>query len=1617
MKFVTPFSSLLKKDADIAGGKGASLGEMLNAGIPVPDGFVVLSTTFDDFIEQADLSADIEAILESVDHKAIHTVDGASEKIQLLIKETAMPKLIAAEILSSFKELGSPFVAVRSSATAEDGADHAWAGQLDSYLNTTEETLLQKVQECWASLFTPRAIFYRFEKGLAETHISVAVVVQEMVNSEVSGIAFSVHPVTEDPNQLIIEAGFGLGEAIVSGSVTPDSYVVEKEPRNILDINVSTQERKLIRKEEGGNEWVTIPEPEASSQVLTEKQITELAQIIIGIENHYGFPCDIEWAFEDGKFYIVQSRPITTLMPLQEEVNVEGIVPSEYKFYGLWKGYLFANWFWTNWLTPSYLERINLDLKDGGVFVIKGGNFFLKKSTVQTIKEYIVTLIERKDMARFNEMRKISDEIFFQSIADIKSIDPNIVTPEIISQVSEIGRKIMFPWTFGYQVQKVFDELLTVAAQDLGIPLEKISLLMPEYDTPLLESQKKLREAKTMLKDLGYWDKLLEDPELAISEIKADTVVSEKLNNFSENYSWVGIMNLVGDRLSIEQVLEQITHLIDKKHEEKESLDIDNNMKFLVDAAATAGYMPQLEVEYYAMYSQYAMVFYKNAATQLGITYREFLDLNLDEIIAGLKGADVKNIIARRQDDNWAIFTVPGEEPKVIDNKKLVDLLVDKMVPRVEVSEDGSIVGQVGNKGVAQGRVKVILTPEEFSKMESGDVLVTTMTTPDYVPLMNKAGAIVTDIGGLLCHAAIISRELNKPCIIDTKFASQILKDGDLVEVDADNGVVRIIVDKISKNDKAIFEKIYTRDTTIIMQEEWGFGCTEGVKQAFGFENPNRPAIIHYMNDGSIEIWENTQATKYLMNKILEKNLADENFLPSVITSYNKQREEIKKYWDKKYLSDINDFPEYISKVRSVMNNFIFYYYSAVDDRTPSNLRKIALALRNEDILFASSDTFIRDTLTHHYPKLEGYETVILKNEVTSPLSLSELQKRRLHMTLIDGIDWKVETLGDLSLRQENLEFIELKESVGRDIKQVKGQVAFKGKVQGIVRLLRRRDQVKSVTDGEIIVSPMTTPDFMPAMEKAAAFVTDEGGITCHAAIVARELKKPCIIGTKVATQVFKDGDLVEVDADNGIVFLMPNEGEKVQNSIDKASLIFKGIETSRQEGSYSLLVYGSLLPGCLPPYSTKYYSNAQLSAALLFVNDEHSVTIFSWGDYVSFTKEAYQKYSTSNKDFKNVADFEKTWKKIDNWYKKYPVATLKKFSTEDLVDRLNKIFREYHQFLAETIFCESLSEPEIKIFYEQASGDADDFKKFLEISSKPVFDSFVLRQDTILLSTTDVNSIQRIFTNYFLAPDLEEIEKKRSEYINQKGGEEKINEEIRTIKKEIAIHSKEVKKYRATLSEPLKSLFDFVQLCMYLRDVRKEPLQQIITLMSNFTKEIFTKLGYDPQDAVYGYCDDFLKHTYKLPNYKEEIALRKTGVLVYFSQKEISFEYGEHKEKLDKALKQFDKVTSQDTLQGSVAYKGLVTGKVKIMRNEKDFSRFEQGDILVTSMTRPEFVPLMKIAAAVVTDEGGVTCHAAIISRELKLPCIIGTKHASRLFKDGDMVEVDANQGIVRKI
>jgi pyruvate, water dikinase len=306
------FKDITKKDVSLAGGKGASLGEMYNANFSVPYGFVILSSAFEKHIKENNLDIKIIDILKKITTKET-TIENASKNIQKLIIDTSLSKDLEKEVLVAFKQLETSFVAVRSSATAEDSLEDAWAGQLDTFLYVSEQNIIENIKKCWSSLFTERAIFYRIEKKLLDKKISVAVVVQKMVNSEKSGIAFSVNPVTNNRQEIIIDAGYGLGEAIVSGQITPDNYIVNKD-LTITKKTKGRQEKGIFRKDnDSGTVWKDLSLEDKNNFVLSDKEVIELSKIIINLENHYGFPVDVEWAIENNKIYITQSRPITTL--------------------------------------------------------------------------------------------------------------------------------------------------------------------------------------------------------------------------------------------------------------------------------------------------------------------------------------------------------------------------------------------------------------------------------------------------------------------------------------------------------------------------------------------------------------------------------------------------------------------------------------------------------------------------------------------------------------------------------------------------------------------------------------------------------------------------------------------------------------------------------------------------------------------------------------------------------------------------------------------------------------------------------------------------------------------------------------------------------------------------------------------------------------------------------------------------------------------------------------------------------------------------------------------------------------------------------------------------------
>jgi pyruvate,water dikinase len=318
---VVAFEDVGRGDIPLVGGKGANLGEMLRAKIPVPSGFIVTADAYGRFIDQSGLRSKIEKILDSLDVRDSDTLQKASRDIEKMIIDAQVPEDIASEIKRRYHEMGEPPVAVRSSATAEDLPEASFAGQQSTFLNVLgPDRVVQAVKECWASLFEARAIFYRTENGFEHMKVKIAVPVQKMVQSEFSGVMFTVEPVTSDRSKITVEAIVGLGEGLVSGEISPDMYIVDKESMKIVEKRVAEQDRKLSRTETGAGRgmadisWQEVPGNLRKVQKLSDNEVIEVAKIGKRIEEHYGFPQDIEWAKEDNRFYIVQTRPVTTLV-------------------------------------------------------------------------------------------------------------------------------------------------------------------------------------------------------------------------------------------------------------------------------------------------------------------------------------------------------------------------------------------------------------------------------------------------------------------------------------------------------------------------------------------------------------------------------------------------------------------------------------------------------------------------------------------------------------------------------------------------------------------------------------------------------------------------------------------------------------------------------------------------------------------------------------------------------------------------------------------------------------------------------------------------------------------------------------------------------------------------------------------------------------------------------------------------------------------------------------------------------------------------------------------------------------------------------------------------------
>jgi phosphoenolpyruvate synthase/pyruvate phosphate dikinase len=780
MEFIREFGRLKKDDSRIAGGKGASLGELTQIGLSVPPGFVVLASAFEWFLRDSELVAPITSHLEQIQPIDDQSIKSAAENIQKLIFAAEIPQDVESEIKEHFRKLNAPLVAVRSSATVEDSASASWAGMFDTYLNTTENDLLHNVKRCWASLFNSRAISYRCQQGLQNDFISMGVVVQTMVQSEYAGTAFSVHPVTKNADQILIEAVSGLGEQLVSGLVTPDSYLVEKKSHKIVEKIVST-------KNEGSR---SIFPKQPSRPILDDELIQQLGDIVQRIEIHYRFPCDIEWAYQGSVFYVVQSRPITTLTPrsgdgvpspLDPHAELWQWGPIPVKLFQVFTACLKGNFLDFSAAYPLYeLPTLLLLAKEQRLVWLHEAEK-LRACGVKLFLDQILPPQKRKEnLQHWSDARAELNNIE----AELAHAEwTKIADKEFISLWMKFHRAIDSFWMRStilefanfYSPELLQDELEPyVPASGCAGAMEV--LLAPERATFYREAEIDLAEAMdiTAYQQKYFW---IDNSYLGVSMVSAKSFVERKgtiPHTIRED-----TQKRLADAQQQKKAIAQKYHIPAKV------------LKFAQAITECMEWQDDRKREIW-IYLHYDNVLLDEAISRFRFRKEDITSLTPMEFSSLMEtGKCTVDFAARKKAVG---ILIKDGKLAMIDNPlalKYWSLYVDVgLDPNMQ--ELKGVLASRG-QGSVTGKVRLVFDPMNASTFETGDILVTTMTSPEYINLIDRAAAIVTDTGGMTCHAATAARERGKLCIVNTKNATRLLKDGDQVEVNSDTQSVRLL--------------------------------------------------------------------------------------------------------------------------------------------------------------------------------------------------------------------------------------------------------------------------------------------------------------------------------------------------------------------------------------------------------------------------------------------------------------------------------------------------------------------------------------------------------------------------------------------------------------------------------------------------------------------------------------------------------------------------------------------------------------------------------------------------------------------------------------------------------
>ncbi|MEO2203341.1 phosphoenolpyruvate synthase [Paenibacillus pabuli] len=868
---VLGFQEIERTQLWLVGGKGLNLGELSKReGIQVPEGFCVTTLGYQKAIEQNITYHSLLCRLTMLHAEERDQIGEISREIRQLILDSEIPSDVVEAVSRYLSQYGDEHAyAVRSSATAEDLPHASFAGQQDTYLNIIgKEAILQHIRKCWASLFTDRAVIYRMQNGFDHSQVYLSVIIQKMVFPQASGILFTADPITSNRKVLSIDASFGLGEALVSGLVSADSYKVRGE--EIIDKRIAAKKLAIYGLKEGGTETRMIEPDRQKTQTLTDQHILELARIGRQIEAYFGFPQDIEWCLADDTFFIVQSRPITTLFPIPEvndqenhvyvsvahqQMMTDPIKPLGLSFYLM--------------TTPAPMRvaggRLFVDVT--AMLAAPASREMILNNLGQSdplIKDALMTVIERGDFVKSlpgdnkvqnpgggnkglppvgspSPINEQDPSIVFDLIknneASIEELKQNIQTKsgsdliDFIQEDIQELRKILFDprssavitagMNASFWLNDKMNEWLGEKNAADAISQSVPNNITSEMGLALLDVADVIRPYPEVIQYLQHVkeDQFLEE----LVQFNGGQEASEAIHAYLNRYGMrcAGEIDLTRTRW-IEKPLTLVPLILgniknfepnegSRKFEQgrqeamRKEEELLGRLKQLPDGEQKAKETKEKidlirNLSGYREYPKYGMVHryftYKQALLKEAERLVQADVLREKEDIYNLTFEELREVISHRKVDYQMISTRKDEYK-----------LYEKLTPPRVITSDGEIiagkykrenlpaealVGLAVSSGVIEGRARVILNMEE-AELEDGDILVTAFTDPSWTPLFVSIQGLVTEVGGLMTHGAVIAREYGLPAVVGVENATKRIKDGQRIRVHGTEGYIEIL--------------------------------------------------------------------------------------------------------------------------------------------------------------------------------------------------------------------------------------------------------------------------------------------------------------------------------------------------------------------------------------------------------------------------------------------------------------------------------------------------------------------------------------------------------------------------------------------------------------------------------------------------------------------------------------------------------------------------------------------------------------------------------------------------------------------------------------------------------